>query len=243
MKLLAIVHEDDAGPGVFADAAHEHDWELVEWRIAESERLPGELESFDAVLSLGGAMHAHHTEAHPWLVDEEALLARCAQSGQAVLGICLGAQLLARATDGASGTLAEPEIGWYDVTLTPEGREDPLLGPLRDGFSALQWHSCDFRPGPHGVILAESERCLQACRVGPRAWSIQFHAEVTGRDFEGWLDHHLAHPGDGDAPDDPQRLRAVTRARIAAWNALGRELFSRFLTLAGDQSMVKTILP
>lgn len=243
MRLLAIVHEDDAGPGVFADAAHDQGWEVVQWRIAEGERLPGRPDSFDAVLSLGGAMHAHEVHAHPWLMAEEALLSHCARSGQAVLGICLGAQMLARATGGDSGELAEPEIGWYDVELTAAGCEDPLLAPLRDGFSALQWHSCDFRPGPQGVILAESQRCLQACRVGLRAWSVQFHAEVTGRDFEAWLDHHLAHPEEGDAPADPHGLRATTRERIEAWNALGRDLFGRFLTLAGGQSTVKTILP
>ena len=228
MRVLAIVHEDDAGPGVFGEVARARDWEVVEWRIADGERCPGQPSSFHAVLSLGGAMHAHETDAHPWLADEEALLAALATDGVPVLGICLGAQLLARACGGASGVLAAPEIGWYDVQVTPAGAQDPVLGPL-SRFSALQWHSCDFTPGENAVILATSERCTQACRIGPRAWCVQFHAEVTGEDFEAWMDEHLAR---GGTLEEPEALRALTRARISAWNELGRAMFGRFLDLA-----------
>lgn len=229
MRVLAIVHEDDAGPGVFAQAAHARGVELIGWRIAAGERCPEDPRSYDAVLSLGGAMHAFQDDAHPWLADEHALLASLAGAGHPVLGVCLGAQILARATGGRSGPMPEPEIGWYDVEVTPAGREDPLLGALAPRFGALQWHSCDFMPGSGAVGLAASARCQQAARVGPRAWSIQFHAEVTLANFEGWLDQHLAAPQDGDAPADPEALRASTRSRIESWNALGRDLFGRFL--------------
>ncbi len=232
MRILALMHEDDAGPGVFGQAAARRAWEIVPWRIAEGERCPAPPESFEAVLSLGGAMHAHETAAHPWLAEEEALLARLAAAGRPVLGVCLGAQLLARATGGASSVMAAPEIGWYDVRVAGAGQRDPVLGPLRSGFCALQWHSCDFTPGPGALQLADSERCVQAARVAESAWAIQFHAEVTLADFESWIDHHLAHPDAGDAPADPSVLRERTRARIAEWNALGRGLFERFLDAA-----------
>jgi GMP synthase (glutamine-hydrolysing) len=249
MRLLAIVHEDDAGPGVFGEVADARDWELCEWRVAATSRCPEAPECFDAVLSLGGAMHAHETAEHAWLADEEAMLARLAAAGRPVLGVCLGAQLLARATGGDSGVLTTPEIGWYEVAVNPAGGADPVLGPLAPGFSALQWHSCGFAPGPGAVTLASSERCVQGCRVAERAWAIQFHAEVTLADFESWVDQHLAHPDVGDAPEDPAALLAGTRERIEAWNELGRGLFGRFLDVAGatraarDQPVVKTILP
>ena len=236
MRLLAIVHEDDAGPGVFGELASARGWELSHWRIAAGERYPEDPSRFDAVLSLGGAMHAHERAAHPWLAEEEAVLARLAHDGRPVLGVCLGAQLLARATGGQSAELSAPEIGWYDVSVNRAGIEDPLLAQLASGFSALQWHSCDFSPGPGAVTLATSERCVQACRVAPRAWAIQFHAEVTLGDFEAWLDGHLAHPEIGDAPADPVALRAATRERIGAWNELGSDLFGRFLDVAAGSS-------
>ncbi|HZU40855.1 MAG TPA: type 1 glutamine amidotransferase [Solirubrobacteraceae bacterium] len=232
MRVLALVHEDDAGPGVFLDAARARRTEVVPWRIAAGERCPGDPESYDALLVLGGSMHADERARHPWLADEDALLAAALDRRQSVLGVCLGAQTLARAGAGSTGRLAEPEIGWYEVRLSLAGRLDPLLGPLGSAFHALQWHSCDFALPATGVALASSERCLQAFRFGETAWGIQFHAEVTLADFEAWLDQHLADPGSGDGPDDPERLRLRTRELIDGWNALGRALFGRFLDQA-----------
>ncbi len=234
MRVLAIVHEADAGPGVFAEVTGERGDRLDAWRIDRGERCPAAPETYDAVLTLGGAMHAHEHEAHPWLAEEETLLRGLVGAGRPVLGVCLGSQLLARAGGGESRLLAEPEIGWYEVRLDAGGRSDPLLGPLDGGFSALQWHSCEFTLPPGAVALASSARCLQAFRLGPGpAWGIQFHAEVTGSDFESWIEQHLAAPDDDDGPRDPEALRSQTHAAIAAWNALGRGIFGRFLDQAG----------
>jgi GMP synthase (glutamine-hydrolysing) len=232
MRILAIVHEVDAGPGVFADVALAHGHELHEWEIATGQRCPEQPQAYDAVLCLGGSMDADQYVEHPWLADEQALLAALISDGRPVLGVCLGAQVLARADGGDSGRLAEPEIGWYDVRLTSEGRADPLLGPLGSSFQALQWHSCAFTPSARARPLAASERCLQAYRSGALAWGIQFHAEVTLGNFEAWITHHAADPDAGDAPVDPQALLAQTRPLIAGWNALGRGVFGRFLDQA-----------
>jgi GMP synthase-like glutamine amidotransferase len=231
-RLLAIVHEDDAGPGVFADVARGRGAEMVSWRIADGEPCPGDPFEYEAVLTLGGAMHAHEQDRHPWLATEELLLARLLDAGRPVLGVCLGAQLLARAGGGGTGSLADPEIGWYEVTLGGDGRLDPVLGPLGPRFQALQWHSCDFVPGATATGLATSDRCHQAYRIGELAWGIQFHAEVTLADFESWIDYHRDHPEDGDGPADPESLRARTRSLMPGWNALGRALFGRFLDQA-----------
>ena len=236
MRVLAIVHEPDAGPGVFTDVARAGGHELHEWRITDAAVPPEDPWVYDAVLSLGGSMHAHQHDQHPWLPEEERLLASLAAAGRPVLGVCLGSQLLAQATGGTTGEMPAPEIGWCPVALTDTGRHDPLLGGLAPSFQALQWHSCEFRPAAEAATLAASPLCTQAYRVGERAWGIQFHAEVTLTDFESWIDYHLAHPDDGDGPADPEALRASVRAGIEAWNALGRRLFARFLELAGDEA-------
>jgi GMP synthase (glutamine-hydrolysing) len=226
MRALAIVHEDDTGPGVFIEAAIESGWKLEQWRIAAGERCPDDPFAYDAVVSCGGSMHAHVHDRHAWLVEEEALLGELTAAGRPVLGVCLGAQLLARATAGTTSEMEEPEIGWYPVRVSQAGQMDPLLRSVYPDFRALQWHSCEFRPGPGTVTLAESALCVQAFRVaGAPAWGIQFHAEVTLVDFESWLDQSAT----GDGPEDPDRLRAQTRAGISEWNALGRGLFMRFL--------------
>lgn len=233
MRILAIVHDADAGPGVFGELARERGHELHDWGIAAGSRAPEAPAGYDAVLSLGGSMDAHEYDRHPWLAEEQALLGELARAGRPVLGVCLGAQILARAAGGDSGPMAEPEIGWCEVQVSETGTGDPLLGPLAPGFSALQWHSCAFTTPPGTPPLAGSRRCPQAYRAGERAWGIQFHAEVTLADFERWIDDHLAHEN-GHGPADPEALRAQTRARIGAWNAFGRALFGRFLDAAAD---------
>jgi GMP synthase-like glutamine amidotransferase len=226
VKLLAIVHEPDAGPGVFREVAHAAGHELHEWRITAGGQAPEDPFAYGAVLSLGGSMHAHQQDQHPWLAEEQALLAELAAGSRPVLGVCLGSQLLAQATGGTTSEMPVPEIGWYPVRLSEAARSDPLLAGMAQSFQSLQWHSCRFHPGPGAVTLAESPACAQAFRVGERAWGIQFHAEVTLRDFESWIDDA------GQAPVDTDALRASVRAGIEPWNAFGRELFARFLELA-----------
>ena len=229
MRALAIVHQPDAGPGVFADAFPPRGAGLDEWLVAERPEPPGDPDAYDAVLVFGGAMHADHEEAHPWLRAEKELLTRLIETEKPVLGVCLGSQLLAEAAGGVARRASEPEIGWRQVELEPDAARDPVLGPLEPRFEALQWHSYEAVPPPGAQVLARSPVCAQAYRIGEAAWGIQFHAEVSAADAERWIDDYRS---DEDAVRiglDAEAMRAETQERIGAWNQLGRELCGRFL--------------
>jgi GMP synthase-like glutamine amidotransferase len=232
MLVLAIVHQPDAGPGVFADVVRDAGAKLDRWLVSRQQRPPHAARSYDAVVSLGGAMHPDQDGTHPWMLREQALLAEFVERGVPVLGLCLGCELLAQALGGSACRTRSPEIGWYEVQTTDEGERDALLAPLAPGFDALEWHSYECRLPPAGAALARSANCLQAYRVGERAWGIQFHAEVTLRDFEAWLDDYRSDPDAVAAGLDVEQLRGSTRAAIAGWNQLGRELCARFLAIA-----------
>jgi GMP synthase-like glutamine amidotransferase len=229
MRALAIVHQQDAGPGVFADVIRSRGFELDSWLRTEADSPPRELSDYDAVLIFGGAMHADHEQRHPWLQEEKTLLRRMLERGVPLLGVCLGAQLIAEAAGAPPHPAGQPEIGWYRVEVTADGADDPLLGPLAPRFEAFQWHSYEF-PLPSGAIpLARSAACLQAYRLGDSTWGIQFHAEVTREDAEAWIDDYRS---DEDAVRiglDPDELRRRTRHAIGDWNALGCSLCERFL--------------
>jgi GMP synthase (glutamine-hydrolysing) len=238
MRALAIVHQRDAGPGVFAEAFRTEGVELEHWYRAEADRPPDEMGAYGAVLTFGGAMHADQQDKHPWIAAEKALLAELLDAGMPLLGVCLGSQLLAAAAGGQVRRARESEIGWHEVEVTAEGADDPLIGPLAPRFEAFEWHSYEFDLPPGGMPLATSAVCLQAYRIGAVAWGIQFHAEVSAADAASWIDDYRSDEDAVRMQIDTQTLRAETESRIDAWNDLGRALCERFLAVAAVRSGV-----
>jgi GMP synthase (glutamine-hydrolysing) len=230
MRALAIVHQPDAGPGVFADEMRDRGVDLEEWRLSErGAGPPREIAEYDAVLTFGGAMHADQEDRHPWLRFEKDFLAAMLDDGMPLLAVCLGTQLLADAAGGTARRASEPEIGWLEVEVTDEGASDPVIGPLAPSFTGFQWHSYEALPPDGAAILARSAVCPQAYRIGERAWGIQFHAEVSAADLGRWIDDYRSDEDAVRIGIDPDALREETEPRIADWNRLGRELCGRFL--------------
>jgi GMP synthase (glutamine-hydrolysing) len=233
MRVLAIAHEADAGPGVFADAIAAAGATLDEWLLpAAPSAPPDDPASYDAVMVFGGSMHADQEALHPWLAAEKTMLRDLLGRKMPLLGVCLGSQLLAEAAGAPAERAPDPEIGWFPVEVTAAGRDDPLMGELAPGFDAFQWHSYRSPLPPRAVELARSPAGLQAYRAGDRAWGIQFHAEVSEPDALSWA------AGYGNDPDavrvgvDPERMAAGIRMRMPAWNRTGRALCARFLDAA-----------
>jgi GMP synthase-like glutamine amidotransferase len=198
-----------------------------------SESAPPELDGYGAAMVFGGAMNVDEEKAIPWLRGEKDFLGRLLAERTPTLGVCLGAQLLAEAAGARPARASEPEIGWLDISLGPEARDDALFGPLPDRFEGFQWHSYEAPLPPGAVPLAESPVCLQAFRLADGAgWGLQFHAEVTRESVGHWLDDYRSDPDAVRIGLDPEALRAETARKIDAWNELGRGLCGRFLAAA-----------
>lgn len=232
MRVLAISHQRDAGPGVFAEAITAERVELDVWQIAETQIPSADPLSYDAVLTFGGAMHADQEARHSWLAREKRLLGELLGQETPLLAVCLGAQLLAEAAGGHAARVAEPERGWFEVEVGDSGADDPLLGALAPSFEAFEWHSYECVVPAQAVVLARNPACVQAFRVDPSAWGIQFHAEVSAPDAARWIDRHRADEEGGRSAIDSSSVRAETARKIAGWNRLGRELCGRWLELA-----------
>jgi GMP synthase (glutamine-hydrolysing) len=229
VRVLAIVHQRDAGPGVFGEAIRDVGGQLDEWTLAERPQPPADPLGYDAVMVLGGAMNVDEGERHGWIAEERALLKELLERETPLLGLCLGGQLLAAAAGVEPRRASRPEIGWRRVEVTAEGERDPLLGPLAPSFEAFQWHSYEFPLPPGAIPLARSEVCLQACRLGERTWAVQFHPEVSRADALHWIEDYRAEPDAVRVGVDPDVLGRETDEKIDAFNDLGRKLCARWL--------------
>lgn len=229
--VLAVVHQDDAGPGLFAEVAAARGWSVVEWHASRAAEPPGDADAWDAVVVLGGAVNVKDTPEHAYLRLEEDLIRRWDAAGTPILGVCLGAQLVADALGGGVARSPRPEIGWFDVDLEPHAAGDPILGGLPPRFVAYQWHSYAFGLPDGAELLASSEACPQAFRRG-RSWGVQFHPEVTEAVLEDWFQDGLADP---DAVGfDIDQARAEMHVQLPAWMGLGRQMFDGFLAAAAS---------
>jgi GMP synthase-like glutamine amidotransferase len=221
VRVLSLIHQDDAPTGVFAEPVDERGGDLTQWNIARGAP-PEPPSSYDAVFIFGGGMHVDQEANHPWLRDEDGLIKELLAQSVPLFGVCLGSQLIAKAAGARVGPAPRDEIGWHEVETTPEATEDPLFSGLPQRFQAFQWHSYAFELPSGAVPLARNPVGLQAYRLGETAWGIQFHAEVTREIVEGWA----ASDGTG---------RRFDLAPMKDWNRIGRQLAGRFLDVAAPR--------
>lgn len=143
--------------------------------------------SFDALVSFGGEQTALADDSHTYLGDLAGLLHDTALSGVAVLGVCLGAQLLARGAGAQNQIGTAPEFGWCEVALTEAGHADPVLSHLPARFPIFQWHSDTFTLPPGAVHLAASAVApAQGYRIGRAGYATQFHFEASRAVVADW---------------------------------------------------------
>jgi GMP synthase-like glutamine amidotransferase len=233
MDVLALVHQDDAPPGTFADVVAEHGHALEVRSFAAGDPPHEPASGFGAVMIFGGSMQVDQDDRHPWLEGERAFVRGLIERDVPTLGVCLGSQLIAQTAGAKVGPAVVPEVGWHEVDLTLEALEDPVLGAGPRRFAAYQGHSYGFALPPGAVPLAHGNGDgLQAYRIGGSTWGVQFHPEVTCEIVDPWITEHA---DDGDVPDEAA-LRAETRANMPRWIGFGRALCDRFLEFAATRS-------
>ncbi|MEU8380907.1 type 1 glutamine amidotransferase [Streptosporangium sp. NPDC048865] len=177
MRAVVIQHVPFEGPALIAPALSAAGAEVRVVRVDRHEPLP-EASRLDALVVLGGPMGALDDHDHPHLAGERELIARCVRQGRPVLGVCLGAQLLAASLGAEVRRGPAVEVGTGTVTLTPDGLADPVLGPSGPELPVVHWHQDTFGLPEGGVLLAGSDRYAhQAFRVG-ESYGLQFHVEL-----------------------------------------------------------------
>ncbi len=228
MRVLSIVHEPTStgGGGLFEDVVEQRGDRLERVSIAHDASALDASRHYDAIMVFGGAMHPDQDGEHPWLADEADFIREAVDHEVPLFGVCLGAQLIARAMGARVGPATTPEVGWHAVDVNEAGRADPVLGVLPERIDAFQWHYYGFDLPAGAELLAENDAARQGYRLGERTWGVQFHPEVTRHMLDFWFVE-----GEAELPD-PVVVRAETEAFLGAWNEHGRRLCGAFLDFA-----------
>jgi GMP synthase-like glutamine amidotransferase len=194
-------------------------------RLFADETLP-RIDQFDWLIVMGGLMSAYDEAPHPWLQAEKALIGAAIDGSKKVLGVCLGAQLIAEVVGGAVQKLPHAEVGWHRVKRT--AAPSHFFDGVPEAFDAFQYHGDGFSL-PAGVrSLMRSTACAnQAFEIGRRVAAVQFHPEVEGADIERWLSRHPAVPGRFVQP--PEAILPATPDACLRNNAVMFSLLQKFL--------------
>jgi GMP synthase (glutamine-hydrolysing) len=233
MRVLVLQHIACEPPGVFEDVLRQRGHELTRVELDEGEPLPGS--AWDAIVAMGGPMSVNDQAEHPWLIAEKAAIASHVRAGRPFWGSCLGAQLLAAALGARVYAGPAPEVGVLAVELTEAGRGDPVLGPLPPSIDTLQWHGDTFDLPAGAVLLASSPPYPhQAYRVGPVAYAVQFHVEVTEAMGEEWagVPAYAEYADRVLGPGGSDRLLAEFRVSSPLMQQHARGVFERWCDLA-----------
>jgi len=221
MKVLAVIHSDEAGPELFTEVLAEDGHELVVWDIRTQGAPPQDV---DAVMVFGGDQNVGEEVEHPWLHEEYDALRRWVDGGMPLLGVCLGAQTMAHALGAKVAPARETLAGFYETTLTEAGAADPVVGVLPQRFEAFNANGYAFEAPPGATVLAEGP-VLQAFRIGERAWALQFHPEIRREHVLTWF-------ADDTTPRTPDEIAAQLDEKLDDWQELGRRLCRAFLAQA-----------
>ena len=191
MRVLIIKNVFTEGAGTIADYLHAEKIPSTLCDLSIGDVVP-DLGPYTHLLIMGGPMAVYEMDQYPYLKNEARIIKEAIKANKHVLGVCLGAQMVAHALGARVYAGGKKEIGWYELALTPDGMKDPLMSSLAlDGKSlaqVFQWHGDTFDLPAGAVRLALSDLYPnQAFRYADRVYALQFHIEVTPQIVFDWL--------------------------------------------------------
>jgi len=236
-RCLVVQHLEPEGPYRIAESLAALGVAIERCRVFAGDEVPVDVSGFDGLVVMGGPMSASGDEGFPSRAAELELMADALTQDVPVLGVCLGAQLLALAAGGRVYRGARgPEIGWIPVQLTDESQSDLLLAGLQSPLWVLHWHGDTFDLPPSSIPLARSDLYPnQAFRVGDSAWGLQFHLEVDGDALAAFMGSF----GDDACAEGvpPEAIWDPAPSCLMSLEPVSRSVFGRFATLVCERSV------
>jgi GMP synthase (glutamine-hydrolysing) len=237
--LQVLQHVTMEGPARIADIAREFGLGVVIHRVFDGAPVPRSIASGDVLVVMGGSMGVGDIGDPQWpfLAPETELLARVLRQGVPVVGVCLGAQLMAHALGARvyPCTVGDPpvrhrEVGWGAVTFTAPPGVEPALAGVAESEAVLHWHGDTFDLPAGAVRLASTLACEnQMFRYGERAFALQFHVEIEGTDVARWVEEDADFVRSANGPGGGARILADTERLMPRYRGVGDRLVRNLL--------------
>ncbi|MBI3795076.1 MAG: type 1 glutamine amidotransferase [Nitrospinae bacterium] len=190
--MLAVKNISIEGPGTLGKFLKGKGCNFTVVDFEKGGKLPPSPEKFSLILFLGGPMNVYEEDKYPFLKDELAFIEKCVKSGTKIIGLCLGAQMFARALGTRVKKNHKKEIGWLDISLTKEGVKEPLFKGLPEKFLVFQWHGDTFDIPDGATRLAGSDDCANQAFIYKNALGLQYHMEIDGEnEVREWSELYL----------------------------------------------------
>ena len=228
MRVHFLQHVPYESLGSLQDWLQQGEHRITATRLYAGDSLPRP-DSLDLLIVMGGPMGIHDEADYPWLIAEKRFLDAVLATPARVLGVCLGAQLLADRLGAAVRPNPEKEIGWFPVRRSPDAAASPLADALPEAFTAFHWHGDTFELPAGAVHLGSSEACAnQGFLHADRVLGLQYHLEMTEAGARDLVDCHREQLGSGPFSQTETQLLAKT-GRFAAANRRMQALMNAFI--------------
>ena len=216
-NVLMLKHIAIEGGGTIEEYLLSKGHKIDRRELQDGDSVPSKLD-YDAIIILGGPMNVYEEDKYPFLKDEDKLIKEAIKKEIPTLGICLGAQLIAKAAGAKVSKNKVKEIGCYKVNLTEAGKNDPVFKGLGESFDVFQWHGDTFGIPENGNLLATAELCTnQALRVGKYIYGLQFHMEVTDKMIYEWINSYDEELQSLKGVIDVEKIRKDTTSKFSSY--------------------------
>ena len=231
---LVLRHVQAEGLGLLANVLRELGIHHRYLDLPRGEPAPRDLRGVGGLIVLGGPMAIYEAERHPFLATESALVERALAAGRPVLGICLGAQLIASVLGARVYPGERREVGWAPITLTEDGRDDAVFGVLDPTLTVFHMHGDTYELPADARHLARSALYeQQAFRYGDLVYGLQFHLEFTDTIISRLVSEPESRAYITGAGVDPQSLLTDVAGHVRRLGAVVQQLFSGFFSQCG----------
>jgi len=232
MSVLICKNISIEGPGTIEDFLNENGIPSTIVDLSRGEAIP-DTDRFTTLVMMGGPMSVNEDDRYPYIKKEEELVRDFAAKDKRILGICLGAQMIAKSLCARVYHGPQKEIGWAPLMLTEEGARSPLAEVAPDKTPVLHWHGDTFDLPEGAVRLASTPLYVnQAFAYGQRTLALQFHPEVTVRGMERWFIGHTGEIARTEGISVPG-LREATRTQGPILEAHSPRFFRAWLRSVG----------